>query len=109
MNAFSNVDMREVTRLTRAGKLAEAMALLQGRAELRAAAERPPSAAGAKPIAPPSPTIDRTAAQGNRTTLLTSRRTGALTALGRSMQALGERLAKAHPLPGVRQGVLSPM
>ena len=31
MNAFPKIDMREVTRLTRAGKLAEAMALLQGR------------------------------------------------------------------------------
>ena len=30
MNAFSKIDMDEVTRLTRAGKLAEAMALLQG-------------------------------------------------------------------------------
>ena len=30
MNAFSKIDMGEVTRLTRAGKLAEAMALLQG-------------------------------------------------------------------------------
>ena len=30
MNAFSNIDMREVTRLTKAGKLAEAMALLRG-------------------------------------------------------------------------------
>ena len=30
MNAFSKIDMREVTRLTQAGKLTEAMALLQG-------------------------------------------------------------------------------
>jgi hypothetical protein len=30
MNAFSKIDMTEVTRLTQAGKLAEAMALLQG-------------------------------------------------------------------------------
>ncbi len=30
MNAFSKIDMAEVTRLTRVGKLAEAMALLQG-------------------------------------------------------------------------------
>lgn len=30
MNAFSRIDMGEVTRLTRAGQLAEAMALLQG-------------------------------------------------------------------------------
>src|SRR3954465_10724814 len=31
MNAFSKIDMGEVTRLTRAGQLTEAMALLQGR------------------------------------------------------------------------------
>ena len=30
MNAFSKIDMGEFTRLTQAGKLAEAMALLQG-------------------------------------------------------------------------------
>lgn len=30
MNAFSKIDMREVTRLTQAGKLTEAMALLKG-------------------------------------------------------------------------------
>jgi hypothetical protein len=30
MNAFSKIDMGEITRLTQAGKLAEAMALLQG-------------------------------------------------------------------------------
>src|ERR1700721_2592228 len=30
MNAFSKIDMSEVTRLTQVGKLAEAMALLQG-------------------------------------------------------------------------------
>ena len=30
MNAFSKIDMGEVTRLTQAGKLAQAMALLQG-------------------------------------------------------------------------------
>ena len=30
MSAFSKIDMGEVTRLTQAGKLTEAMALLQG-------------------------------------------------------------------------------
>ena len=30
MNAFSKIDMSEVTRLTQVGKLAEAIALLQG-------------------------------------------------------------------------------
>ena len=40
MNAFSKIDMAEVTRLTRAGKLAEAVALIQGRAPTRADAGR---------------------------------------------------------------------
>jgi len=57
MNAFSKIDMGEVTRLTQAGKLAEAMALLQGhtassllcsrsrgKARLSARSARPPSA-----------------------------------------------------------------
>ncbi|WP_336492665.1 extracellular catalytic domain type 1 short-chain-length polyhydroxyalkanoate depolymerase [Methylobacterium nigriterrae] len=42
MNAFSTIDMAEVTRLTRAGQLNEAMALLQG----RPAPAKPQAAAG---------------------------------------------------------------
>jgi poly(hydroxyalkanoate) depolymerase family esterase len=43
MNAFSKIDIDEVTRLTQAGKLAEAMALLQGHARLGPARGRPGS------------------------------------------------------------------
>jgi poly(hydroxyalkanoate) depolymerase family esterase len=64
MNAFSKIDMGEVTRLTQTGKLAEAMALLQG----HRASDIPPHSAGSedprlkqgikRPSPPPLPTID---------------------------------------------------
>src|ERR1700712_2308457 len=63
MNAFSKIDMGEVTRLTRAGQLTEAMALLQG----RLAAARPQAATEQGPTrtpggaARPWPTIDMVA------------------------------------------------
>ena len=49
MTAFSKVDMAEVTRLTRAGRLGEALALIQGRA--------PVAAASAKKGADPDPAL----------------------------------------------------
>jgi hypothetical protein len=60
MNAFSKIDMGEVTRLTQAGKLAEAMALLQGHkatgvAQGSSRSEVPGSTKGIKRL---SPTID---------------------------------------------------
>ena len=60
MNAFSKIDMGEVTRLTQAGKLAEAMALLQGHiatgiAQGSSRSEVPRSTRGIKRL---SPTID---------------------------------------------------
>jgi len=60
MNAFSKIDMGEVTRLTQAGKLAEAMALLQGHiatgiAQGSSRSEVPGSTRGIKRL---SPTID---------------------------------------------------
>jgi hypothetical protein len=66
MNAFSKIDMGEVTRLTQAGKLAEAMALLQGQAASDVARgspglEVPRSAQGIKRPSPPLPTIDMVA------------------------------------------------
>ena len=45
MNAFSKINMSEVTRLTRAGKLAEALALLKGRAAAPESARPAPAAA----------------------------------------------------------------
>ena len=66
MNAFSKIDMGEVTRLTQAGKLTEAMALLQGhpassltRGSPSSDAPRSPQAK--KPSSPQLPTIDMVA------------------------------------------------
>src|SRR5271163_4077282 len=63
MNAFSKIDMGEVTRLTQAGKLAEAMALLQGHiatgvAQGSSRSEVPGPTKGIKRL---SPTIDMVA------------------------------------------------
>ena len=44
MNAFPTIDMQDVTRLTREGRLDEAMALLQGRARRAAQPDRTQSA-----------------------------------------------------------------
>ena len=66
MNAFSKIDMGEVTRLTQAGKLAEAMALLQGRtassiAQGSPGLEVPRLTQGIKRPSPQLPTIDMVA------------------------------------------------
>jgi hypothetical protein len=68
MNAFSKIDMGEVTRLTQAGKLAEAMALLQGHTASSIARGSPGSdvprltqGIGIKRPSPPLPTIDMVA------------------------------------------------
>jgi poly(hydroxyalkanoate) depolymerase family esterase len=66
MNAFSKIDMGEVTRLTQAGKLTEAMALLQGHKASAIARESPGSdvprsTQGIKRPSPPLPTIDMVA------------------------------------------------
>ena len=66
MNAFSKIDMGEVTRLTQAGKLAEAMALLQGHTASNIArgslgSEVPHSTQGIKRRSSPLPTIDMVA------------------------------------------------
>jgi hypothetical protein len=66
MNAFSKIDMGEVTRLTQAGKLAEAMALLQGHTASSIArgsrgSDVPRLTLGIKRPSPPLPTIDMVA------------------------------------------------
>jgi poly(hydroxyalkanoate) depolymerase family esterase len=60
MNAFSKIDMGEVTRLTQAGKLTEAMALLQGGKLPGAASDEPGRAAqwSASSVKRSWPTID---------------------------------------------------
>ena len=66
MNAFSKIDMGEVTRLTQAGKLAEAMALLQGHTASSIArgsrgSDVPRLTLGIKRPSPPLPTNDMVA------------------------------------------------
>ena len=66
MNAFSKIDMGEVTRLTQAGKLAEAMALLQGHPASSIARgspdqDMPSSTAKVQGPLPSAPTIDMVA------------------------------------------------
>jgi poly(hydroxyalkanoate) depolymerase family esterase len=66
MNAFSKIDMGEVTRLTQAGKLAEAMALLQGHRASSIArgslgSNVPRLTLGIKRPSSPLPTIDMVA------------------------------------------------
>ena len=66
MNAFSKIDMGEVTRLTQAGKLAEAMALLQGHTASNIprgslGSDVPRWTQGIKHPSPPLPTIDMVA------------------------------------------------
>ncbi len=61
MKAFTKVDMAEVTRLTRAGRLHDAMALLQGRLDGDAHASNAASPISARDaratldMVPPSP------------------------------------------------------
>jgi poly(hydroxyalkanoate) depolymerase family esterase len=66
MNAFSKIDMSEVTRLTQAGKLAEAMALLQGHTAFSIARGSPGSdvprwTQGIERPSPSLPTVDMVA------------------------------------------------
>ena len=66
MNAFSKIDMGKVTRLTQAGKLAEAMALLQDHTASNIprggpGSEVPRLTQGVKPPSLPLPTIDMVA------------------------------------------------
>jgi hypothetical protein len=66
MNAFSKLNMGEVTRLTQAGKLAEAMALLQGHTASNIApgspgSDVPRSTQRIKRLPPPLPPIDMVA------------------------------------------------
>ena len=96
MNAFSKIDMGEVTRLTQAGKLAEAMALLKGhtassipRGSRRSEVLR--LTLGIKRPSPPLPTIDMVApsAPGGAWTAPTQFKWGAASESTRSDKAVG--------------------
>ncbi|GJE42465.1 extracellular catalytic domain type 1 short-chain-length polyhydroxyalkanoate depolymerase [Methylobacterium soli] len=121
MNAFSAIDMGEVTRLTRAGQLTEAMALLQGRpvaAKPQAATEQEPARTGAR-AARPWPTIDMVApstpggawtapgfgkgATGAAPT--EEKATSARPSLSETLRSLRERFPKMGSMPDLGEGL----
>jgi poly(hydroxyalkanoate) depolymerase family esterase len=126
MNAFSKIDMGEVTRLTQAGKLAEAMALLQGhtassipRGSLGSDVTRPQ---GLKRPRPAAPTIDMIAPSfpGDAWTppvqlnqqqaageSLRPGKTVGSPDLAQTMLAFRDRLPKLDPLSTVGDGLRS--
>jgi poly(hydroxyalkanoate) depolymerase family esterase len=104
MSAFSKIDMAEVTRLTRAGKLMQAMALLRG--EANAGTDAPGAASstmGATPfidmVAPSLPGGSWTAPR-DRSTKEVFRAGGALRLSDLPQNLPGTRLLKSHSLPG---------
>lgn len=124
MNAFSTIDMAEVTRLTRAGQITEAMALLQGRpatanpqeATQKAASHTRGSAARSWPtidmVAPSTPGGAWTApgfgtgSVGNAPFGKTaaSERQG----LAETLRSLRERFPKMSSMPGLGDGLGAP-
>jgi poly(hydroxyalkanoate) depolymerase family esterase len=124
MSAFSTIDMGEVTRLTRAGQLTEAMALLQGRpVAAEAHTGTKPEAArnesrGARSwppidmVAPSSPggawtapcSSERAADQASTDKKASSARPG----LSETIRALRERFPKMAAMPGLEEGLGSP-
>jgi dipeptidyl aminopeptidase/acylaminoacyl peptidase len=119
MYALSNIDMGEVTRLTQAGKLVEAMALLQGTvspARGHSAQDRPHMAESTKHS---WPTIDMVApaVSGGAWTapgeprnaagaeFLRSGEAAGLQGIAQTMRALRDRLPKLGSIPGVGEGL----
>jgi poly(hydroxyalkanoate) depolymerase family esterase len=120
MNAFSKIDMGEVTRLTQAGKLAEAMALLQGHKATGVArgGSRSEVPVSTKAIKRPSPSVDMvapaipggpwTAPQSRQRTAGESPRpieAAGQPDLARTMLAFRDRLPKLGSFPGVGEGL----
>ena len=102
MNAFSKIDMAEVARLTRVGKLTEAMALIQGGApqagEARGDSQADaPSGASPRLRAPePAPSGRRSAAE-----FAPLGKLGALKGLKQTLKAFRERAPGMAPLTGL--------
>ena len=121
MNAFSKIDMGEVTRLTRAGKLAEAMALLQGHKATGVAqgSSRSGVPGPTKGTKRPLPTIDMVAPSvpGGACTAPTQSRpeaageftrsvkAAALPDFAQRMRAFRDRLPKLGSFSGVGEGL----
>ncbi|AWN44425.1 alpha/beta hydrolase family esterase [Methylobacterium durans] len=123
MNAFSKIDMGKVTRLTRAGKLTEAMALLQGRAVPDTAHGGSDSEAqkGGWRAKRAGPTIDMVApsapggawtaaghgwAQAARASAPREQAAG-FPDLAETMHAFRDRLAESGPRAGLGEGLRS--
>jgi poly(hydroxyalkanoate) depolymerase family esterase len=107
MNAFSKIDMGEVTRLTRAGRLAEAMALLKGRASSGIAEGNPgrERTGSAERTSQPSPAIDMIAPSTRSGAWTAPGKTAGLSDRAQPMQTLFDRLPKRGAIPGVGAGL----
>ena len=123
MNAFSHIDMAEVTRLTQAGQLTEAMALLQGRPvtdKPQAAPQKgaPRTGGSAKHS---GPTIDMVAPStpGGAWTapslkeafgdaLFSKTGTSERQGLSDTLRSLRERFPKMGSMPSLEEGLGSP-
>jgi poly(hydroxyalkanoate) depolymerase family esterase len=118
MNAFSKIDMGEVTRLTQAGKLAEAVALLQGHTA-SGVAYGSPGGDKPEPESTSWPTIDMVAPSvpGGAWTAPSQSRNAvaaeslppreAAGGLAEKMRAFRDRLAKLGSIHGLGEGLES--
>ena len=112
MTMHKTIDMGEVTRLTRAGKLAEAMALLQGRKAPDVAPDAAPGHSDRAPRGAASwPTLDMvppSAAGGAWTVPGDAQKAGKapdFPDLAETMRAFRDRLAGPGALPGLGEGL----
>ena len=100
MTAFSRIGMAEVTRLTRAGRLAEATALLQGFGA--ADAPRTPAASGATWITP------KGAGETSQDSAEPPKQAAVLPGVKGTVLAFRDRLAQRVSIPGLGQRLGTP-
>ena len=125
MTAFSKIDMSEVTRLTHAGRLAEAMALLKGRADAAGPSGKTSAgktSAGFNAGKRPGPTIDMVAPSvaggawtapgftaGPRSEASPAASRAAVPDIAEAMRAFRDNLAKGGAMKGAMSGAGSPL